>query len=184
MDGIKKIDLIPYEIRIASAYLYLGEKEKAVAMMNYYLGLCRPKGWNEFGEVVRYNYRDPGYLGDMPHTWAASIFVNFVRSMFVMEKESSLILGAGVDENGLDKGISVKKLPTWFGDISYSIQQDKNSVKFEASGTANPEKGFVLKSPYLNKPVKSVTINGKESTDFKGRDIPFNQLPSQIVINY
>jgi hypothetical protein len=89
-----------------------------------------------------------------------------------------------VDENGLDKGVSVKKLPTWFGDISYSLQQDKNSVKFEASGTANPEKGFILKSPFLKKTIKSVIIIGKESMDFKDQDIPFNQLPVQIVINY
>jgi hypothetical protein len=173
-------------MRTGNAYLILGQKDKALRILNYFLTLTRPKTWNHWGEVVYFNYREPKYLGDMPHSWEGAIYVNFVRNLFIYEKDDRLILGAGIDEAWLsgEKGVSIKHLPTYSGNINYTIQKKDNIVKFKISGDlTQPPKAFIFKSPLLAK-VKEVELNGEKRTGFKDDEITFSNFPAEMVIKY
>ena len=127
-------------------------------------------------------------IGDMPHTWVGSAFVDAVRALFVYENEddSSLVIGAGIQEAWLNSknGISIKNLPTFFGPISYSVKKIKNNVVIELNNKLDSEcKEIILKSP-IDKIIKSVLINGKVSKTLNGNQILLNRVDKKIVINY
>lgn len=154
-DGLK-YGYTPYEIRTANAYLILGEKEKALTMLNYFLNDMRPITWNHWGEVVHPGYREPKYVGDMPHTWEGAIYINLVRNLFAYEDDGRLILAAGVDGKWLDspEGITVADLPTYFGKISYSIKKGEDGIAYKVWGDATPPEGIILKSPVNGDEIK------------------------------
>lgn len=186
MDGKTKKDLTPYEIRTANAYLILGQKEKALRILRYFLTLTRPKEWNHWAEVVHFNYDEPKYVGDMPHSWEGAIYINFVRNLFVYEKDDKLILGAGIDEGWLlrEKGVSVANMPTYYGAINYSIQKRENVLNIKVWGNvAEPPANFVFKSP-LSAKIKEVILNGKRWSDFKEDQVVFKELPAEITLSY
>jgi len=108
------------------------------------------------------------------------------EALFLYEKNDSLILGAGIDEKWLDRkeGISVKNMPTYFGKISYSMQKKNNVLKIKVTGSAKPRKGFVLKSPFLHKKIKSVSVNSRKWERFSDDEVLFDKLPAEIVIVY
>lgn len=184
-DGFKK-EFTPYEIRNATAYLLLGEKEKSLKMLNWFLTTRRPTAWNHWGEVVWPDYYEPKYLGDMPHSWEGAIYINAVRNLFAYELNDDLFLGAGIDEQWLssEKGVSVTDLPNHFGDISYTVQREGDSVKIKVWGKVNyPPRNFIFSFPLKNK-IKKAVLNGKNWTGLKGEQIIFDKLPAEIIIKY
>ena len=79
---------------------------------DFFLDDIRPQGWNHWAEVVHKDYRANKYIGDMPHTWVGSEYINAIRTMFVYEdfSDTTLYIGAGID-------------PAWFTEqeeISFS----------------------------------------------------------------
>ncbi|MCK9554796.1 discoidin domain-containing protein [bacterium] len=173
----------PYEIRNATAYLMLGEKDKALKMINYFLNDMRPRPWKHWAEVVHEEYFRPQYLGDMPHTWIGAIAVNFIRSMFVYEQDNRIVLAAGVDDKWLDspQGVKVKNLPTYFGDINYDIKKEENVITADIYGDAGCSGGFVLKVPLKDKAV-CAELNGERVENISGGEIVFTKLPANIKI--
>ena len=115
----------PYENRLIGSFIYLDEPERAHELIKFFLNDQRPRGWNHWAEVVWKDKRHPGFIGDMPHTWVGSDFINAVRSMFVYESasggdyDSSLVLGAALYQDWIDSpdGMSVENLPTYYGEI-------------------------------------------------------------------
>ncbi len=176
---------VSYEIRTATAYLILGHKKKALKMLEHFLSVTRPREWNHWAEVVYGNYRQPGYIGDMPHSWVGSDYINLIRPMFVFEEGDKLILGAGIDEKWLlgEEGVSIKNFPTHFGKISYAINKDTNILKIKVWGDAFAPDGFVFKSP-LAKNIKRVKLNGKEWLEFNDSEVKFEKLPAEIKVYY
>ncbi len=178
----------PYEIRSVQAYLYMNQKKRALTLLEYLLGCRYPSNWNHLAEVVFSDPRLGQYIGDMPHTWVGSGYINAVRSMFVYENEenNSVILGAGIDENWLKRkeGISIKKFPTFYGDINFSMRKNKGVLKIKVWGDAKPDKGFVFKSPYLKKKIKRVKINGEKWAKYSKDQVIFYKLPAEISIKY
>ncbi len=174
---------VPYEIRTATAYLILGHKKKALKMLEHFLSVTRPREWNHWAEVVYGNYRKPGYIGDMPHSWVGSDYINLVRTMFVFEEEDRLILGLGIDEEWLinEESVSVENFPTHFGKVSYSINEDNGALKIKVWGEASAPGGFVFKSP-LTKKIGKVKLNGKEWPRFTENEIVFDTLPAEIIV--
>ncbi len=171
----------PYEIRTAQAWVYMNEKEKALKNIRYMLGCRRPLAWNHLAEVVYFPYRKPLYIGDMPHTWVGSGYINTIRSLFVYEKGKNLILAKGVDDKWLSskEGISIEDFPTYFGKVSYSIKKQGNKLYVKFWGDAVPPEGFVFVSPL---PVKSVALNGKAWKDFSGNEVRFPRVPATMKI--
>lgn len=162
LDAKHRRTFTPYEVRSANAFVWMGQRQRALTMLRHFTSdSTRPYGWNHFAEVVYADPRTPSYLGDMPHTWVGSGYIDAVRNMLAYESNDSLILCAGIDPAWLKKGVTVKELPTNYGTISYTIKKTKHGIAFSVDGTAKPPKGFILRLPA-----------GSENRDFT-----FNELP-------
>ncbi|MDD5645332.1 MAG: discoidin domain-containing protein [bacterium] len=175
----------PYEIRTATAYLMLGEKDKALKMINYFLGDMRPRAWKHWAEVVHEEYFRPQYIGDMPHTWIGAIAINFIRTMFVYEQDNRIVIGAGIDDEWLNSpaGIKVRRLPTYFGNVNYDIKKENNIVTANVYGDAACSGGFVLKIP-CGKSAVYAELDGERIENIIREEIVFSRLPADIKIYY
>src|SRR5262249_7385020 len=116
----------PYEVRNVAALVRMGQRERANDVLQQLLRDRRPRGWNEWQEVVWRDPATPKFIGDMPHTWVGSSFIESARTLFAYEREvdHTLVIGAGLPSAWIfkDSGISIKRLPTYYGVLSYSIR--------------------------------------------------------------
>ncbi len=189
-DGkINWINYTPYENRLIGSFILLDEPERAHELIKFFLHDQRPQGWDDWAEVVWKDYRYPGYIGDMPHTWVGSDFINAIRSMFVYENEyeKTLDLASALYQDWIDTpgGMSVENLPTYYGEISYAIKKDGNKYHFSIYGDAMPPAGGIKIRNFNGSkmPVK-VTVNGKEIKDFTEREIIVKDFPADVMIYY
>ena len=138
----------PYEVRTANAFFKMDQRNRGLTMLRYFLkDSVRPYAWNHMAEVVHAKVRAPSYIGDMPHTWVGSGYVDAVRTMFVYEDNGRLILGAGLDPEWFEKGIEVKEMPTLYGKICYKIIKTGDKIEYFIYGNAKPPKGFKFVLP-------------------------------------
>jgi hypothetical protein len=187
-----KIDWVnytPYENRLIGSFIMLDQPERAHELIDFFLNDQRPQGWNDWAEVVWKDYRTPRYIGDMPHTWVGSDFINAIRSIFVYENESdqSLVLGSALYQDWIDasEGMSVQNLPTYYGEISYSIKKDIDKYHFSISGNLKlPANGIKIKNFNGSKLPKRVTVNGKEIKGFNEKEISVKELPAIVLVSY
>jgi hypothetical protein len=179
----------PYENRLIGSFIMLDQPERAHELIEFFLNDQRPQGWYQWAEVVWKDYRTPRYIGDMPHTWCGSDFINAIRNMFVYENEydQSLVLASALYQEWIDspEGMSVENLPTYYGEISYSIKKANNEYLFSISGDAKlPAGGIKIKNfNGLKYPVR-VTVNGKEEKDFSEKEITVSEFPAAVMIYY
>ncbi len=185
------VNYTPYENRLIGSFIMLDQPERAHELIEYFLDDQRPPagGWNHWAEVVWKDYRHPGFIGDMPHTWCGSDFINAVRSMFVYENEydHTLVLASALYQDWIDapEGMSVENLPTYYGEISYSIKQEGNSYRFSITGDVDlPEGGIKIRNFNGGKAPSAITVNGKELTDFNEGEIVVRKVPADLVIYY
>ena len=170
----------PYEVRNADVFVRLGQRERALAMFRHFMkDSMRPHNWNHMAEVIHATPRAPSYIGDMPHTWVGSDYINAVRSIFSYVHEDAIVLAAGVDPAWLESGVRVEHLPTQYGEVAYSMKRDGKSVVFEASGSVNPPKGFVLPLPASLASMKA-SVNGKAAKADPDGGLRFSELPVTI----
>ena len=182
------VNYTPYEIRAAGTFIFLNEINRAYDLLDYFIKDQRPLGWNHWAEVVWENPDTSMYIGDMPHTWVGSAFIDAVRALFVYENEndSSLTLGTGIKQEWLNSpnGISFENFPTYYGTISYSMKKNDNQVVVEFNNQLSPAcKELIIKSPE-NKQIKSVSIDDTPSNNFKNNNILFNRTNKKIIIQY
>ncbi|MBN1384286.1 MAG: discoidin domain-containing protein [Elusimicrobia bacterium] len=177
----------PYEIRSVQALIYLNQKSRALEIFNFLLTYRRPAGWRQWSEAVYKPVRDNGYIGDMPHTWISSGFINTVRSMFVyeLEENNSLILGAGIPEDWLknENTVGIKNAPTYWGNLSYTMKKTGNNINVKIEGDLKVPGKIILKSP-LAKSIKSVKINNKAYKNFSQTEVVINKIPTEVEIQY
>lgn len=179
----------PYENRIIGSFIMLNQPEKAHELIDYFLNNQRPQGWYHWAEVVWNDSRTPKFIGDMPHTWVGSDFINAIRTMFVYEDEEdkSLVLGAALypDWINSENGMSVENLPTYHGEVSYSIQKNNKSYTFSITGNLKlPENGIKIKNFNGSKLPSKVTVNGENSEFFTNKEITVRSIPAKVVITY
>ena len=125
-------------------------------------------------EPVEHRWRWGQYFGP-PSTDGA--WFELYRNMLVREEdEHTLILAQATPRAWLDDGneISVKNAPTGFGKLSYKIQSRSNSGSIEATVQLESERSGTtvllrLRHPE-EKPLRSVTINGKVWHDFDAHE--------------
>lgn len=182
------INYTPYELRIVGSFIYLGQRERAHELLNFFLNDQRPKEWNHWAEVVWKNIEEPRFIGDMPHTWVGSDFINALRAMFVYEDDfdTTLVIGAGLKEEWISStdGLSVTNLPTYYGDISYSVKKNENLYQIEISGDLHtPVKKIIFKN-FLKKTPSKVFTNGILSEDYNQTDVFINSLPANILLKF
>lgn len=173
----------PYEQRNAMSFLIMGQQDKVLNMVRYFVSASRPRAWNELAEVVFANYRQAQYIGDMPHTWISGEFVNTIRSLFVFENKDSLELSKGVDGGWYRsaEGVSVADMPTYWGMMGYSAKQEGSLLKVSVTGKCKPPKGFAFVLPQGAKAV-SVKLNGKDLKEIPQGKIMFDKLPAEIQV--
>ena len=188
-EKIEWINYTPYENRLIGSFILLDQPERAHQLIDYFLKDQHPPNWNAFAEVVWKNMRTPKFIGDIPHTWVGSDFINAVRSMFVYENEydSSIVLAAALYPDWIDSpnGMSIENLPTYYGDISYSIKKENNKYTFSIYGDVDlPKNGIKIKNFNGSKLPSIVTVNGKEIKSFTKNEIDVNEFPAKVVIEY
>jgi hypothetical protein len=156
-------DYTPYEIRLAGTYLRLGRPERAHDLIEYFFQHQRPPAWNQWAEVVWREADAPRFIGDMPHTWVGSEFLQVVRSMFVFEQDQTLVIGAGVRPEWPWDGVgaSVESFPTEFGPLTCTWKGDGDTLRVGVSPGLRPGvRRCVLVLPEM---ARSVRIGGQDS---------------------
>jgi hypothetical protein len=138
----------PYEWRNVGAFVRLGRRGRAAGLFEYFMADRRPAGWNQWAEVVGRAPREPRFIGDMPHGWVASDYINAVLDMIAYERPSdyALVLAAGIPDAWLaGEGISVERLRTPYGLLSYSLRAEGRRLRiaWRLEGRAPPG-GLVL----------------------------------------
>jgi len=175
----------PYEWRNVGALVRLGDRERAQQAMAYFYGDRRPKGWNQWAEVVVREAREPRFLGDMPHGWVASDHIRSVLDLFAYEDESkrSLVLAAGVPMAWLrGKGISIRELRTPYGPLSWSARVGADgAIDIQVSGLRTlPPGGVTLRGPWRRN--ARITIDGLIS-DAPADAIVLSHLPTRVRVD-
>lgn len=189
-DGkLEWVNYTPYENRLIGSFIMLDEPERAHELIEFFLHDQRPQGWNDWAEVIWKDYRHPGYIGDMPHTWVGSDFINAIRSMFVYENEfdQSLVLASALYQDWIDSptGMSVENLPTYYGEISYSIKKESDSYHFLIKGNVKlPANGINIRNFNRSKLPLKVTVNGAAIKEFDEKNITVKQIPAEVIIYY
>ena len=187
-NSIEWRDYTPYEVRLIGTFIYLGQVERAHALIDFFFKYQYPAGWNHWAEVVRKEKRTPGFIGDMPHTWVGSDFINAARSLFVYEDESdqSLIIGAGLYDDWInnEEGMSVKNMPTYYGNLNYSINPIQNGYTIKISGELELPAGNIKIRNFKPKKPKKVLINGTLNNKYYNDFIFVQETPAVVNIEY
>jgi len=178
-------DYTPYELRLVSAFVRLGWRDRAHQLLAYFMHDRRPAAWNQWAEVVGRDSRKPRFVGDMPHGWIASDFIRATLDLFAYERDhTSLVLAAGVLPAWLDgHGVAVRNLRTPYGPLSYSLRRESGRVRLHIDGGIRlPPDGVFLVWPEGESP--GVTrINGRSATWRNGKELDIRELPADVVIN-
>jgi hypothetical protein len=181
--GLDRDAWTPYELRIADAFVRLGERNRAAELLEFGLADRRPPDWNGWPEMIWREPRRPGFLGDMPHGWAAAEYARALRSALVYERESdaALVVFAGVPAAWLEDGGRVRaRLPTWYGELRAELwQADDGVLRARVAGSASPPGGIVL-APPLTATLAGATLNG-EPADFGPEHVVLRELPAEVV---
>jgi hypothetical protein len=183
------INYTPYENRLIGSFILLDQPERAHELIEFFLSDRRPEGWNHWAEVVWNDERTPRFIGDMPHTWVGSDFINAVRSMFVYENEydQTLVVAPALYQDWIDApgGMSVENLPTYFGELSYAIKKEGDKYRFSIYGDLKlPANGIRIRNFNGWKLPSKVVVNGKELKDFDEKEICVREFPADLEITY
>lgn len=138
----------PYEWRNVGAFVRLGWRDRVAGLFDFFMADRRPTAWNQWAEVVGRAPREPRFIGDMPHGWVASDYINALLDMLAYERprDRALVLGAGVPDSWLaDGGIAVERMRTPYGLLSYALRAEGGRIRiaYRLEGRAPPG-GLVL----------------------------------------
>ena len=129
----------------------MGQKERALDLLDGFMSDQTPPAWNQWPEVVWREPRAPKFIGDVPHTWVGSDFLRSVSDLVVYEREadSALVIAEGIPESWLaDAGVAVNRLSTWWGPISYTARRRGIVVTISiAAGLRIPPGGLLIHPP-------------------------------------
>ncbi|HVY06143.1 MAG TPA: discoidin domain-containing protein [Burkholderiales bacterium] len=177
-------DFTPYELRSIGAFIRLGWRERAGELVDYFLGYRRPAAWNQWAEVVGNDARQPRFIGDMPHAWIASDFIQATLDRFAYERQSdrTMVLAAGVPVDWLAaQGVAIENLRTPYGSLSYALQSTGARMRLHVSAShwRAPPGGLTFKWPYSEKP-GTATINGRRARWNADGELRVRSLPAAI----
>jgi hypothetical protein len=175
----------PYELRNVGAFVRLGWRERAWELLDFFLADRRPARWNQWAEVVGREARHARFIGDMPHGWVASDFINAVLDLFAYERGSdhSVVLAAGIPNDWLaGEGIRVENLRTPSGGLSYALRREGRRLELTIDGGLTPSSGgLIYQWPYAGAPGAAV-INGDPARWEIGKELRIRSLPAVIAI--
>jgi hypothetical protein len=158
-------DYTPYELRVVGAFVRLGQRDRALAALDFFFSDRRPPAWNGWAEVVGRDLREPRFIGDMPHAWISSDYIRSALDLFAYERDGdqALVLAAGVPSAWLatPEGVGVTGLRTAHGPLSYRFRREGDIHVLTIEPGAAPPGGFVLQWPQGETPPAGVSIDGR-----------------------
>jgi hypothetical protein len=81
--------------------------------------------------------------------------------------------------------MSVSNLPTYYGDISYSVRREGNQYRLNITGELDlPEGGIIIQNFNDGAIPSGVSVNGREVTGFTGKEIGIAEVPAEVIIRY
>ncbi|MEP7065588.1 MAG: discoidin domain-containing protein [Gemmatimonadota bacterium] len=178
----------PYELRTVGTFVRLGEKKRALAMLDFFFEGQRPSAWRHWAEVVWHNRDTPKFIGDMPHTWVGSDYIRSVLDMFAYDRpsDSALVVGAGIAERWVREapGVKVRGLGTPYGPIDFDIRARARSVVAHLSGNMRvPPGGIVFRSP-VDRPIVRAAVDGRTVSSSSNGEVVVRRLPATINLTY
>jgi len=125
----------------------------------------------------------------MPHTWVGSSFVRALRTMLAYEREEdhALVLAAGVAPAWLasEPGVGVKRLPTYFGVLSYTLRlEGDGALRMRLTGDLTVPPGGIVLAPPLPRALTAVTVNGTPIQSFTADTATIHQFPADVRLEY
>ena len=180
----------PYEWRVAGSMVRLGQRDRAEQLFDFFLADRRPRGWNQWSEVVFPAVREPKFIGDMPHGWVGSDFLRSFLDRFAYERfeDGALVLGAGLPVRWLSSqtGAGVAGLRTPWGTLSLSLHSSARAEVARLDGRIGgamrvPPGGFAIPWPLPGR-AASATINGRPAVLSEGGELVVREAPAEIVI--
>lgn len=179
------VDYTPYELRVIGSFVLLGQPERAQQSLAFFMNDRRPRGWNQWPEVVHRDPRVAKFIGDLPHTWCGSDFVNSVRMMFLYEREAddALVMLAGVPGDWVSEApIGFRNLPTYGGRMTCTLARSAgaaNELVAQLEGTC-PVPAGKLRLTAPSGRVARASVNGVPAEiDAEGRVVA-DTLPAEV----
>ena len=173
----------PYEIRTVGTFVRLDSRERAHALLDFFLAGRRPAEWNQWAEVVGREPRAPRFVGDIPHAWVGADFIRSVLDLFAWERpeDGALVLAAGIPASWVrgGPGVALRGLRTPHGLLDYTLRTERGGLRFSITGPAMPPGGLALRPP-LEAPPRRVTVNGR-AVPFSGEELVIHRLPADVV---
>lgn len=164
----------PYEMRNVLTYVHLNRPQDANEVLLNLFRHRRPAPWHVLAEVVHSRERHDGYLGDMPHTWIGAEYVRAIFGMLMREGNDRMHLLPGAPPSWLEgPGLKVGKLPTAFGALTLSAQQQGATLTVKLEPGLRPATKFHLSWPSRKRPT-TVKVDGvtQQHYDANGIMIP------------
>ncbi|NYE59069.1 hypothetical protein FHW58_000221 [Duganella sp. 1224] len=178
-------DYTPYELRNVSAFIRLGWRERAAALLDYFYADQRPRAWNQWAEVVGRDPRQPRFLGDMPHGWISSDYIRAALDSFAYEREAdhALLLAEGVPTAWLaGEGVALQGLRTPYGPLNYTLARQGGRVALRVAAMPHmPPGGVIYTWPWPAAP-GAASLNGQPVT-WQGRQVTITSLPAVLLID-
>ena len=176
-----------YEVRIVGALVHLGRRDDAAELAAFLLADRHPRAWNQWPEISWRNPRSPGHLGDVPHTWIGAEYVLAFRSMLAYEHQAdrSLVVAAGIPAAWLDEdtGVSVARLPTYYGSLDLHLHRDGiSTLALSLGGNLEIPPGGIVLRPPLAGPLASVAVNGSDVPTFDADSVTIRACPAHVVL--
>ncbi len=181
------IDYTPYELRLLGSYILLGQPERALEALEFFMNDRRPQGWNQWPEVIHRQPRAAKFIGDLPHTWCGSDFVNSMRMMFLHERDpdDALVLLAGVPADWVsEEPVGFRNMPTYGGRVTCTLARPAGAADKLAGhvdGTCPMPAGKIRLSVPGGR-AKSATVNDAAAKiDDEGR-VVIQELPAEVEV--
>jgi hypothetical protein len=103
------------------------------------------------------------------------------------EADRALVLAAGLPQAWVmsESGVTLKRLPTYYGILHYSVRSGgPNVLRFRMWGDLTlPPGKFVLKPP-LPQPLTAVSVNGKPVQTFTADSATISEFPATVTLTY
>jgi len=179
-------DYTPYEWRLVGAFVRLGQRERALEALDFFMSDRRPQAWNGWAEVVGRDKREPRFIGDMPHAWISSDYIRSALDLFAYERDRdhALVLAAGVPEAWLDteEGVGVRDLRTAYGPLTYAYRKQGRGYVLTLEPGAAPPGGYVLQWPQGQGRPETVRIDGR-SARWEGDELAIPVGARRVTLN-
>ncbi len=179
-------DYTPYEVRVIAALVLMGREAEAGELIEYFMADRFPAGFAHWAEVVHNPASAPRFIGDMPHTWVGSGFVNSIRTMLVHEDEAAGVLwiGRGVLPEWAEGGLAIRDFPTLYGRLTYSLWTEGDTTTIELAGDVELPAGGLRFRPWWTGPVRSASVDGAAAEMGEDGSVVVRSLPASLIVRH